>query len=272
MILFDQNIKRDIFSIINMARLSGFFAGLLGLIAGGLQAFIFYQVIEFIPPNDNITFLDLVYLSILTGSTQIEVAIIMLVSFICLILMFIILMITKKKTIIVGSIFGILAAVLNILGWNLGMFVLNIFAAPVWGVAGMMLFVGAIMMRKEGFLSIISGLLAFLIIIAGQVVMFAIMVGSVLLSNPQLFISTQTVQESQIFLNYVLIVLFAQNFALGLHGIFIGFSKKISTDDEEPDDAMSVDSKSAFGSYVEDKPKKQKKVKKKADEEIEWTL
>ena len=65
----------------------------------------------------------------------------------------------------------------------------------------------------------------------------------------------------------------AQSFALGIHGIFIGFSRQKGKggEDEEAEDTMSIDNQSAFTSYVEDKPKKQKKEKKKS-EEVEFTF
>ena len=60
------------------------------------------------------------------------------------------------------------------------------------------------------------------------------------------------------------------SFVLCLHGLLFSFSKKLDSDDD--DDEMSIESESAFASYVPDSMKKKKKKKKKAPEsdDIEW--
>ena len=181
-------------------------------------------------------------------------------------------MITKKKTIIVGSLFGIIAYGLYLVAWCFGppgSQFLQFFANPLMIVVALFMLTGSVMMRKEGALSIFSGVLLLIIAVGLHGVYWHVeIIGTLFRPDVMSIQGTQSFEEK---MNIFLILSMVEGFLYGLHALFIGFSRQgpKGADDEE-EDSLSVDQGSAFASTMEEKPKKEKKQKPAKNQDVEW--
>jgi hypothetical protein len=250
-----------------MVRISALIASVFGFIGGGMFIAMTMQVIS----SERYNFLSLMLQTLVTGNQIYIPGIFFLVSFIAQMLMYLFLMFTKKKTIILASLMGIGVVIMNMVAWNFGGHMLHLFSNGLMIFTALMFFIGAIMMRKEGKICVLSGLLLFIFsIVANGVIWYVFTMPWLFGNNGQNFITYQGTPNFESALNLYLMLISIELFLVPLHSLFTGFSRIKKADDEE-EDSLSVDKGDAFTSFVEDKPKK-KKEKKQSSNDVEFVL
>jgi ABC-type multidrug transport system fused ATPase/permease subunit len=215
------------------------------------------------PPDDSMTYADFVILLSVSSSGFNLGSIFFAAGFGCFILMSIFIIFLKKKLLIFAGLIGIATFALQGIAWLSGAHNFELVSNLLLIFFAFLLMLGAIMMRKESKLSIISGIILFLFVVALQGFLFMSTVMPMI--NAYWYEEQFQPLENVVNLYYTLVC--AQYGLIAIHVLLTSFSRKRQKS-EDIQDTMSVEKESAFTSYVEEKPKKQKPKQK--PEEVQW--
>jgi hypothetical protein len=170
---------------------------------------------------------------------------------------------SKKAMMKIGSVISGLGAVGIMIMWLFGMVYDGVYFGMLmlFSVGNLLYFIGSIMYRAYHKLGILTSL-AMLGMTAAVAYFGAVLsITGFVSGNPS---------AAESYVNTHLLLQQIQALVIGIHMFLFSFSK--STVDDVDDDEMSVDSDSAFQSYVPDdmKKKNKKKKKEKPSEDIEF--
>jgi Ca2+/Na+ antiporter len=213
--------------------------------------------------NSDVTFLDLAYWAgILTpnGAEFSLVPLSIMIFYIGMALVFLSSISTKKVMMIIGGLLSGVGMIATMFAWlSNEVYDTGYIIGSIILLVGILIYlVGLIKYRRNFKLGLMTGPLMLIITIAVNMIF-------------GLFFEYKASKSHEEFINTHLILQVIQAWIFVLHGILFSFSKKNADEEEGAEEELSIETGSAFQSYVPDEMKKPKKKEKAPkSEEIEW--